>query len=332
MSDSEGAAPQGSEGPMARVTAQAAGLGAALRAYAKDLPFGPARHNLMRVATDFEEGRVTESLHSHHMAHRALLWAVVADLSQNDPQSALQAALESVRHYSKRRMRLWRAFAYPAFLLLVCCCVMFFVLGFVTPQFEELFFDFEVELPAATLIIIQSQPLLRAMFLILISVMLISVLIPPSAYDRLLHLLPIVGRYRQCSQIAGFCRSAAALLRSAVSLPTAVERAGRFPGQPVLEAAAHWLAQSIRDDNVSRFTPYPFMSTIVFALTTDVDVPARCALLYELADVYDERADKILRWLENTYEPLLAVFLGIFVGFTVIALLMPLVSLVQNLS
>ena len=331
MSDSHQPQDNNSEGLVQRVMSNAAELGGALRAYAKDLPFGPARHNLLKVSADFEKGRVLEALNDHHLSHRDLLWAVVADLTQQDAQSALQSALQSVRHYSRRRMRVWRSFAYPLLLLVVAVAVTFFILGFVTPQFEELFYDFEVELPPLTLLVISSQPLLRAVFLTIVSLIIVGCLVPTAVYDRVLHFMPIVGHYRQCAQLAGFSRSVVALLKSGLSVPTAVERAGQCPGQPVLEAATRQLAASIRADQTQPAN-LPFGSTIVFALTDEMELVPRCALLHELADVYDERADKLLRWLETVYEPLLAVILGFFVVLTILALFLPLVSLIQNLS
>ncbi len=55
-------------------------------------------------------------------------------------------------------------------------------------------------------------------------------------------------------------------------------------------------------------------------------------MLRDVSRLYDERSNRLLKWLEIAYEPLLVAFLGIFVGFTFISLLLPLVSLVQNLS
>ena len=55
-------------------------------------------------------------------------------------------------------------------------------------------------------------------------------------------------------------------------------------------------------------------------------------MLYKVADVYDEEVAVLTDGLTKLMEPLLIVFLGGAVGFIVIALFIPLVSLIENLS
>ena len=55
-------------------------------------------------------------------------------------------------------------------------------------------------------------------------------------------------------------------------------------------------------------------------------------MLYKVADVYDEEVAVLTDSLTKLMEPLLIIFLGGAVGFIVIALFIPLVSLIQNLS
>ena len=55
-------------------------------------------------------------------------------------------------------------------------------------------------------------------------------------------------------------------------------------------------------------------------------------MLYKVADTYDEEVAVITDSLMSLLEPLMIVFLGGAVGFIVISLFMPLVSLITNLS
>ena len=55
-------------------------------------------------------------------------------------------------------------------------------------------------------------------------------------------------------------------------------------------------------------------------------------MLYKVADTYDEDVKVLTDSLTKIMEPLLIVFLGFSVGFIVIALFLPLVDLIQNLS
>ena len=55
-------------------------------------------------------------------------------------------------------------------------------------------------------------------------------------------------------------------------------------------------------------------------------------MLYKVADTYDEEVRTMTDGLTALMEPLMIVFLGLAVGFIVISLFMPLVSLISGLT
>ena len=55
-------------------------------------------------------------------------------------------------------------------------------------------------------------------------------------------------------------------------------------------------------------------------------------MLYKVADVFDEEVAVLTDSLMSLMEPLIIICLGGMVGFIVIALFLPLISLIQNLS
>ena len=55
-------------------------------------------------------------------------------------------------------------------------------------------------------------------------------------------------------------------------------------------------------------------------------------MLYKVADVYEEEVEVLVEALVNMIEPIMVVVLGGAVGFIVIALFMPLIKLLNDLS
>jgi type IV pilus assembly protein PilC len=55
-------------------------------------------------------------------------------------------------------------------------------------------------------------------------------------------------------------------------------------------------------------------------------------MLYKIADNYDEEVAVMTEGLTKLIEPMLIVFLGVAVGFIVVSLFMPLISLITSLS
>src|SRR5206468_9453345 len=55
-------------------------------------------------------------------------------------------------------------------------------------------------------------------------------------------------------------------------------------------------------------------------------------MLIKVADNYDSDVDVLVGSLISILEPVMVVVLGVIVGFIVIALFMPMISLIQNMS
>ena len=55
-------------------------------------------------------------------------------------------------------------------------------------------------------------------------------------------------------------------------------------------------------------------------------------MLMKVADNYDSDVDVLVSSLISILEPVMVVVLGVIVGFIVIALFMPMISLIQNIS
>ncbi len=248
-------------------------LGSALSAYAREMPHGPARSGLIRVAADIQSNRVATALADETSPHRDLLWSVVADQATTGKQSDfLKSVLSSARHFAQRRHRLWRAFAYPAVLLLVCQCIISFVIFYIMPQFRQMFMDFDVQLPPPTLLVLEGQYVLRAALLVMVALAIVVYLIPSRYFDYVLQFVPVVGRYRQNAALARYCRTTAALIAAGVDLPVAVEQAGRSPSRPLLRDAARRLAVdlNVEDPSHNPQVRYPIQSVVAYALSKHV--------------------------------------------------------------
>jgi type IV pilus assembly protein PilC len=55
-------------------------------------------------------------------------------------------------------------------------------------------------------------------------------------------------------------------------------------------------------------------------------------MLARIADTYDEEVDNAVNGLTSIIEPLMIVFLALLVGTIVIALFLPIVSIIQHLQ
>jgi type II secretory pathway component PulF len=133
---------------------------------------------------------------------------------------------------------------------------------------------------------------------------------------------------------ARFSQFLADLLEAELDVPSALRIAGFSTKSSRIRRAAWRLARDLAAGQpVVRHTVQPFLTaTVLHALQAELSAKSRVKLLAEISACHAARARHTLSWTHGIVEPLAIAAVGFVVGATVIALFLPLVSLVQGLS
>jgi len=214
----------------------------------------------------------------------------------------------------------------------------------IIPKFKEIFNDFGVELPAITKTLIgMSDWVVSYWFLIPtipIAMMLLFKIIRKNrtgAYiiDRIALKIPIIGQIISKSTVARTCRTLGTLIASGVPILEALGIARDTAGNEVFRNAFDHIIAAIREGEAMA-VPLKEARIVDDLVVNMVDVGEETGaldnMLYKVADVYDEEVSMLVEGLVNLLEPLMVVVLGLIVGFIVIALFMPLIKLLNDLS
>lgn len=270
------------------------------------------------------------------------------DASIDDPgrSGSLQRLL--VGEADSRRWR-WTPWVYPSIILMAAILVAILLGTTVVPTFKEMFLDFDLRLPAPTRWLIWMSDcmilhpvwsigavitLLGLFALTRIGMLWIEDKIPS---DSILSFL-LSGSRRQLRGMARWTGSLAEMLRLGIPIPQAIALAGMLSGQRSLEMQSMQLAQESANgrevgvssrSNVRRTWS---LSPVAMAALQYPDSEKRVALLRSLSDLYWNRWVVPSRASAGWIAPLAVVFVGAIVAFVVIALFMPLISLVTSLS
>ena len=185
-------------------------------------------------------------------------------------------------------------------------------------------------------------------------------------WDLFILKAPIFGQLVEKNIMSRAARTLGTLLASGVPILEALNITKETSGNMMFEKLFTKVSESIRDGNaiakpLKEFSVPPFNAVAVFFWTiflpgigallyltrykkrvvddlvvNMVDVGEESGeldtLLYKVADTYDEEVAVLTESLTSLMEPLLIVFLGGAVGFIVIALFMPLIKLITDLS
>ncbi len=238
------------------------------------------------------------------------------------------------------------AMVYPIIVLFVAFAILTALMIFVVPQFEEIFEDMleGAELPALTQWVMNTSDFVKNNFLLSMGILVAFFLtfkilkkteIGGRVLDRLLLNLPPVGDLFRKASIARFTRTFGTLLSSGVPILQCLIITRETIGNSVLQDAIDKVHDRVKEgDSVSA----PLENTKVFPtmVTSMIDVGEETGelpeMLNRIADTYDEEVDNAVAALTSVIEPIMIVILALIVGVIVIALFLPLVRIIEELS
>ncbi len=244
----------------------------------------------------------------------------------------------------KLKKKVQGAMIYPAAILTVAGLILGFLMAFIIPKFAQMFADMDLTLPLITQLLISISLLVKefwyAPFLVLPLIILgVRTLLKNkavrAALDRLLIQAPLFGDLFLKVYISRFARTLSTLISSGVPLLQALQNVRDAVGNDVVATAIMSIHDNVRE---GESIVEPMKSSAVFSpmVVNMIDVGEETgsmdAMLIKIADAYDEDVDNAVAGLTSLLEPIMIVTLAVIVGFLVIALFLPLVSLVSQLS
>lgn len=269
----------------------------------------------------------------------------------------LQRLAEFLEKAAKLKARIKSAMIYPCAVISVAAIIVLGIMLLIVPKFIEIFEDFDTEMPALTLFLIDSSKWLAGPLLPkdlanegqVIPGVVILIFIPPllimllklirksgpgkAATDTVIIYSPIVGKLVKKSTIARFTRTLGTLISAGVPILDAITITADTTGNWVYQKAIRNVHDSVRQGD-SFAEPLREAKVCDPIVTNMIDVGEETGeldkMLSKIADNYDEEVDVAVAGLVSLLEPVMVVVLGGIVGFIVISLFLPLVKLMQS--
>ena len=307
---------------------------------------GVLKNSLMDVVEDIEGGSTLSEAFAKHPKCFDRLY--VNMVKAGEAGGALEVILQRLAQFKEKAQSLKRrvtsAMIYPAVVIMVAGSILGFILYFIIPKFKKIFADFGVELPKVTVILLQVSDWVVDYFylipLIPISFWLFCKLLRKNrsgAYflDRIKLMMPVMGGIIEKSIVARTMRTLGTLVASGVPILEGLSIVRETAGNAVFERAFQKVIDSIREgDTIAQ--PLKEARVVDDMVVNMIDVGEETGdldtMMNKIADVYDEEVDTLVEGLVSLLEPLMIVFLGGCIGFIVIALFMPLIKLITELS
>ena len=257
----------------------------------------------------------------------------------------LTKVLERLSSYMEKSERLKRkvggALIYPAVIVSMAMLITLVLLVKVVPTFSTIYKSFDRPLPAMTQVLVNVSDTLKNNFPLIIFVggAIFGLF---AAYQRtergayqidgIKLKLPVFGDLLKKVAVSRFCRTLSVLIQSGVPILEGLDIVRKTIGNRVLEQVIAEVIESVREgesisEPLARSAVFPSMVTKMVSVGEQSGQLDK--MLVKVADFFDEQVDAAVETLTSLIEPFIIGFLGIVIGFIVIALFMPIISITQ---
>ena len=298
------------------------------------------------VVYDVESGHtLADALRKHPKAFTDLYVNMVA---AGEAGGILDTILLRLATFMEKNDALVRkvkgAMIYPSVIFSVAGLCVMVLLIFVIPVFQQMFSSIGQQLPLPTRIVIGMSDVLKHYWWLIAAGIAATVWATRRYYatpsgrlvlDRLLLRMPVLGDVIRKSSVSRFTRTLGTLIASGVSILDGLEITAKTAGNRVIHdavmesrnsiAGGETIAAPLQKSKV--FPPMVISMIAVGEQTGGLD-----EMLSKIADFYDEEVDAAVENLLSAMEPIMIVALGGIVGGMIIAMYLPIFSMINTVQ
>ena len=259
---------------------------------------------------------------------------------------ALRRLAEFQEKAAKIRNKVAAAMVYPIIVMALAVAIMAFLLVFIVPKFEAIFHEMlgDKPLPGITLFVIGASRFIQNHWLVLLGIIILLLtgykfaartVGGKSMVDRLKLRMPLFGSLIRRTAISRFSRTLGTLVTSGVPILQALNITRETAGNTVIACAILQVHDSVKEGE-SIVQPLEASGAFPPMVVSMIDVGEETGqlpeMLLKIADVYDEEVDNSVAALTAALEPIMIIILAVVVMTIVIALFMPLLSIISGLQ
>jgi len=308
------------------------------------------QQTLMQVRQDVEEGSTLAAAMARHRKVFDQLYTNMVEAGETG--GILDLILQRLSTFIEKIVKLKRdvisAMIYPAAVIIMAIGAIAVIMIVVIPQFQNIFLGLlgpGEQLPLPTRIVVGISNFLASWGGLSVLAGIIGGVLAIRFYyrtpngkrnlDRILLRVPIIGDILRKVAVARFSRTLSTLLSSGVPILQSLEITARTSGNVIIEEAILKVRAGV-ERGESFVEPLRatevFPSMVAQMIGIGEQTGALDAMLGKIADFYEQEVDAAIANLLTLMEPLLIGFLGVTIGSIVIAMYLPLFTLIGKLS
>jgi len=301
-------------------------------------------HHVKAVRDDVKNGTLlSEAFRRQGVFPKIYTTSVLA----GEKSGGLVEVLERYVSYQKLslavRKKVMVSLLYPLLLVGAAAALIVFLVVFVVPNFAELYKSMSADLPTITQVLIAVGTTARAYVLLGAAALIGAGVLfrywarresGKQTLDNLKMRAPLFGDMWIKYQVAQFARVLSTLLTGGIPLVQGLETAGDSLGTALLGKALDKAGKMVREGQTlsgSLATTGMFPPLAIDMIEVGESTGALPAMLSSVAEFYEDDVNTKMTASLSLIEPVIMIFMGIFVAFVLVALYLPIFSLADNI-
>ncbi len=300
------------------------------------------------LATSIEGGSTfSEGLAQHpKVFNRLFVNMVKAGELGGVLEVVLNRLSEFMEKAQKIKGKVVAAMFYPAAVMFVAVAILGILMVFVVPKFKLIFQDMleGKPLPGFTQLVLGISDVIANNAIATVAVVILLIIafkffirtkFGRRVFDRSKLHFPLLGPVVSKVAIARFTRTLGTLISSGVPILQALNIVRETSGNVIVSEAVRMVHESVKEGET---ITAPLEASRVFPpmVISMVDVGEQTGalpeMLMKIADNYEDEVDNAVSAMTSLLEPIMIVFLAVIVGSIVIALFLPLITLIDQLG
>ena len=304
------------------------------------------KRSLIQVRQDVEAGSsLADAMRKHPKTFNDLYTNMVA---AGEAGGILDTILQRLAAYIEKAVKLnsqvKSAMIYPVAVISIAVIVVTIILWKVIPVFASLFAGLGAELPLPTRVVIALSHFIGDWWWAIgggIAITVFGLKRYHDTYngkrvlDGALLKAPIFGMLLRKIAVARFCRTLSTLTSSGVPILDGLQITAKTAGNSVVEDAIMATRKSVEEGKTISEPlgdTEVFPSMVIQMIAVGEQTGALDTMLSKIADFYEDEVDLAVAGLMKLLEPVLIAFLGVAIGGIVIAMYMPMFSLIGQMG
>ena len=261
----------------------------------------------------------------------------------------LTGVLDDMADYYKtsyeNRKQIISAMTYPAVIFIIAIVVLFYIMIYVVPQFDDMYSQIGSDLPPITVFIVNISDFLTENLLYVILVMLSVALALTLMYKNitkfryciqwiLMH-IPVVKNIFIYKEVIMFTKTFSSLINYDVFITDSMEILGKITDNEIYKLLIRDAVINLSNGNTvsEAFKDQWSFPIIAYEMLVTGERTGRLGeMMGKVAEYYGTEQKNLVTQLKSLIEPVMIVFLALVVGVILLAVIVPMFNMYSEIS